>query len=48
MNCAWCGTNDDSSDSHGICDSCMISQFGVDPESIHQEISKEEIDEDAE
>ena len=22
MNCAWCGANDDHSDSHGICQSC--------------------------
>jgi hypothetical protein len=22
MNCAWCGSNSDGSDSHGICDKC--------------------------
>lgn len=22
MNCAWCGSNDDGSDSHGICSEC--------------------------
>jgi hypothetical protein len=41
MNCAWCGANDDGSDSHGICDACMISQFGVNPESIRKEIRDE-------
>ena len=44
MNCAWCGAYDDDSDSHGICDSCMISHFGVNPESIHEEIVDEEED----
>ena len=33
MNCAWCGVNDDGSDSHGICNDCMISYFGVSPMS---------------
>jgi len=42
MNCAWCGANEDGSDSHGICNSCMISHFGVDPESILQETTRDE------
>jgi len=25
MNCAWCGANADSSNSHGICDNCAFS-----------------------
>jgi hypothetical protein len=41
MNCAWCGVNDDDSDSHGICDDCMVLHFGVDPVSIQQEIAGE-------
>jgi hypothetical protein len=44
MNCAWCGANDDGSDSHGICENCMISHFGVNPEGIHEEIIEEEED----
>ena len=44
MNCAWCGANDDGSDSHGICDACMISHFGVNPESIDEEIGDKEED----
>jgi len=42
MNCAWCGANEDGSDSHGICDTCMSSYFGVNPASIHEEITNEE------
>lgn len=45
MNCAWCGTNTDGSDSHGICDTCMQTFFGVNPISIHQEIEGETKDE---
>jgi len=39
MNCAWCGTNTDNSDSHGICDDCMQTYFGVNPQEIHEEIA---------
>ena len=42
MNCAWCGTNEDGSDSHGICDACMLLYFRVDPATIHAEITAEE------
>ena len=42
MNCAWCGANDDGSDSHGICDDCMILHFGVDPVNLlFQEVTGE-------
>jgi hypothetical protein len=41
MNCAWCGANDDGSDSHGICDACMVVHFGVDPASISQVVTGE-------
>jgi hypothetical protein len=25
MNCAWCGADDDGSNSHGICDECRAT-----------------------
>lgn len=40
MNCAWCSPSDNGTD--GICDTCMLVVFGVDPKSIHQEIADEE------
>jgi hypothetical protein len=40
MNCAWCNPSDNGTD--GICDHCILVVFGVDPESIHQEIADEE------
>jgi hypothetical protein len=39
MNCAWCSPSDNGTD--GICDDCMQSMFGVDPQSIHAEITEE-------
>jgi hypothetical protein len=46
MNCAWCGANDDGSDSHGICDTCMILHFGVNPVSVFQEMTHEDDEDD--
>jgi len=43
MNCAWCNKKDDNSDSHGICDDCMQKYFGVDAQSIHDEIANESL-----
>lgn len=37
MNCAWCGAENDGSDSHGICDACMLKFFHVDPASLRAE-----------
>lgn len=42
MNCAWCGANDDGSDSHGICEDCSMLHFGVKPVSMLQEGTDEE------
>jgi NMD protein affecting ribosome stability and mRNA decay len=46
MNCAWCGANDDDSDSHGICDDCMVLHFSVDPVSIREVTGGEEQEDD--
>jgi hypothetical protein len=42
MNCAWCGANSDGSDSHGICDACMLKFFSVNPARVHAQIIAEE------
>jgi len=42
-NCAWCGKNDDDSDSHGICDDCMQKYFGIAAQEIHDEIANESL-----
>jgi hypothetical protein len=38
--CAWCNPSDEGTD--GICDNCMLTVFGIDPQSIHNEIAQEE------
>lgn len=40
MNCAWCNPSDNGTD--GICDSCMLQYFGINPASIHAEIAAEQ------
>ena len=40
MNCAWCSPSNNGTD--GICDACMQLYFGVDPATIHAEITAEE------
>jgi hypothetical protein len=42
MNCAWCNPSDEGTD--GICDNCMLTVFGIDPQSIYNEIAQEEQD----
>lgn len=44
MACGWCGSSQGGDEeSHGICDGCMESVFGVNPAEIHAEISSEQI-----
>lgn len=42
--CGWCGCElaDGDPASHGICDGCMMTAFGVDPATIHAEIEAEQ------
>jgi hypothetical protein len=40
MNCAWCSPSNNGTD--GICDSCILLCFNVDPATIHAEIAAEE------
>src|SRR5579859_3763241 len=44
MNCAWCGSENDGSDSHGICDKCMSKYFGVNPSTLSQRQGSNECD----
>lgn len=45
--CGWCFTElpDGDAGSHGICDSCMLTVFGVDPAEIRAEIEAEQEEE---